>query len=84
MTEEELINEILEIIKDRILIAEKRKEEYALDIELASFWDGELRCAQDLLNKISKASKGKKDEPMTLTDMPRPWSTDEMRKHDNT
>ena len=58
---EELANlrqyeKIITILKERILLAEKKKGEYDT-LEMDAFWDGQMRCAQDLLNKVSRLTK---------------------------
>lgn len=44
------MEKIIEIIKQRILLAEKRMAEVTTREEYA-FWDGQMRCAQALLNE---------------------------------
>ena len=48
--------EIITILKERILLAEKKKGEYDT-LEMDAFWDGQMRCAQDMLNKVSRLTK---------------------------
>jgi len=50
------MEKVLEIIKDRILLAEKRKGE-ATTPDMEAFWDGQLRCAQALLNDVARLTK---------------------------
>jgi len=47
---------IITMLKERILLAEKKKGEYDT-LEMDAFWDGQMRCAQDLLNKVSRLTK---------------------------
>ena len=50
------MNEIIKLLKERILLAEKKKGEYDT-LEMDAFWDGQMRCAQDMLNKVSRLTK---------------------------
>ncbi len=50
------MDEIIKLLKERILLAEKKKGEYDT-LEMDAFWDGQMRCAQDLLNKVSRLTK---------------------------
>jgi hypothetical protein len=50
------MDKVIEIIKNRILVAEKKKGEYDT-LEMDAFWDGQLRCAQYLLNEVSRLTK---------------------------
>jgi fido (protein-threonine AMPylation protein) len=45
--------QVIDIIKNRIQLAEQKKESATTD-ELESFWDGQTRCAQELLNQIHR------------------------------
>lgn len=51
------IRPIKELIEERILLAERKKFEAHTE-ELTYFWDGELRCAQALLNQVDQALPG--------------------------
>lgn len=50
------MQKVVEIIKQRILLAEKKKGE-ATTPEMESFWDGQLRCAQALLNEVAHLTR---------------------------
>ncbi len=54
------MDEIIKLLKERILLAEKKKGEYDT-LEMDAFWDGQMRCAQDLLNKVSRLTKRSPD-----------------------
>lgn len=50
------MEEIIKLLKERILLAEKKKGEYDT-LEMDAFWDGQMRCAQDMLNKVSRLTQ---------------------------
>lgn len=56
------MEEVIKLLKERILLAEKKKGEYDT-LEMDAFWDGQMRCAQDLLNKVSRLTKRAPDAP---------------------
>ena len=55
------MEEILEIIKKRILLAEDKKKNSPTE-EMTYFWDGALRCAQVLLNDVAHLTQRALDE----------------------
>jgi hypothetical protein len=46
------MEQVIEIIKKRILLAEENKRLKDTG-EMEAFWDGQLRCAQALLNEVA-------------------------------
>jgi hypothetical protein len=53
MTKYIKVDDVLLLLKKRIVVAENKKAEYDT-LEMNAFWDGEMRCAQYMLNKVSK------------------------------
>lgn len=46
------MEEVIIIIESRILLADYKKRNSPTE-EMAYFWDGQLRCAQALLNEVA-------------------------------
>jgi hypothetical protein len=46
------MNKIMDVIKERIVFAEREKKSSNTE-EMAYFWDGQLRCAQFLMNEAA-------------------------------
>ena len=66
------MEEVIKLLKERILLAEKKKGEYDT-LEMDAFWDGQMRCAQDMLNKVSRLTKRPADECLCSSDKKHSW-----------
>ncbi len=57
------MEEVIKLLKERILLAKEKKGKYDT-LEMDAFWDGQMRCAQDMLNKVSRLTKRAADAPI--------------------